>query len=219
MVVICATIAGYAFGLASAKYRWFPYQLLAEMGGRDREDKRMSYSYRKTDIFEKCGSAADVVMIGDSITDSGEWHELFPSIAIVNRGISGNKVGDLLERMESIYSTRAAKAFILIGINDFSSGAEVDEVLVGYKQVVDELRTRQISPYIQSTIKVRAQPAILNDKISNLNERLEKLANEVGITYIDLNRVPCTPGATPGRVYNRWNPSQWERLPGLERGS
>lgn len=39
----------------------------------------------------------DVVMIGESITDGAEWREVFPNVAIVNRGINGDKCAGVLK--------------------------------------------------------------------------------------------------------------------------
>ena len=189
LIVACLFVVGYGFGFATAVYKWFPYQLIAETRQWSQEGDRSSYYQRKIDIYEQCGSTADVVMIGDSITDCGEWHELFPSISIANRGISGDQAVYLGERMASVYSTGARKAFILIGVNDLQSGAQVDHVFDAYKHVVDELLARQIAPYVQSTLKTRRQADTLNDKIADLNERLEKLADELDIVFIDLNKV------------------------------
>ena len=41
----------------------------------------------RNSIFEAFHPHADVVMIGDSITQGAEWKEIFPASSIANRGI------------------------------------------------------------------------------------------------------------------------------------
>jgi len=68
----------------------------------------------------------DIVFIGDSLTDSAEWEDLFPSSNIANRGIGGDRTNGVLKRMNSIYSTNASKAFIMLGINDLKFGSNIN---------------------------------------------------------------------------------------------
>ncbi len=129
-----------------------------------------------------------MVFIGDSITDRAEWEDLFPSLKIANRGIGTDRTDGVLKRLESIYSTSADRAFIMIGINDFASGASVDEVFENYRTIVNQLVEHGMKVYIQSTIFAGKRREDLNTKIVELNERLELLATKHNsITYIDLN--------------------------------
>lgn len=75
------------------------------------------YYQHKKQRFESYKTKADIVMVGDSITDGAEWHEMFPQLNIVNRGISGDTTVGVLNRLEGITQTQAKKAFIMIGVN------------------------------------------------------------------------------------------------------
>lgn len=75
------------------------------------------YYQHKKQRFEYYKTKADIVMVGDSITDGSEWHEMFPQLNIVNRGISGDTTVGVLNRLEGITQTQAKKAFIMIGVN------------------------------------------------------------------------------------------------------
>ena len=44
----------------------------------------------------------DIIMLGNSLTDGAEWNELFRNPHIKNRGIIGDIVQGLYERMEPI---------------------------------------------------------------------------------------------------------------------
>lgn len=180
-------------GVVTVQYRLFPFEqirLVALTLCSEPHIKRSDYFYHKKSFFEQHGNHPyDAVLIGDSLTDDAEWQDLFPSLRLANRGIDGDRTEGVLNRLEGIYSSSASKAFIMIGINDFSSGKNVNEVFDNYKNIVNKLIERGINVYIQSTILAGKQRKGLNKNISLLNDRLQILAQQnESITYIDLNR-------------------------------
>lgn len=62
----------------------------------------------------------NVLMLGDSITEIYNLNEFYgEDKLIVNSGISGNRVDDILNNMKSrVYAYNPSKIFLLIGIND-----------------------------------------------------------------------------------------------------
>lgn len=62
----------------------------------------------------------NVLMLGDSITEIYNLNEFYgEDKLIVNSGISGNRVNDILNNMKSrVYAYNPSKIFLLIGIND-----------------------------------------------------------------------------------------------------
>ena len=50
------------------------------------------YYRARSDLFRQFAGDADVVMLGDSNTEGVDWHELFPGVRLLNRGISGDTV-------------------------------------------------------------------------------------------------------------------------------
>jgi lysophospholipase L1-like esterase len=193
VIVVCAgMLLSFIFGVVTVQYRIFPFEQLREIKQIASPSPGPNYSdyfYHKKSFFEQHGGHHyDVVLIGDSITDSAEWEDLFPALKIANRGISGDRTDSVLKRLESIYSTSARRAFIMIGMNDFSSSMSVDEVFENYKTIVNKLTAHGMKVYIQSTIFAGKRRENLNIKIAELNERLQQLAAQTdSITYIDLN--------------------------------
>lgn len=50
-----------------------------------------TYYYQRVSLFEQLPiSSDDILFIGNSITDGGEWSELFQNSHVKNRGISGD---------------------------------------------------------------------------------------------------------------------------------
>jgi lysophospholipase L1-like esterase len=146
-----------------------------------------------TDIAPTTG---DIVMIGDSLTDFAEWNEIFPGKSIINKGISGNTTGDILNRMDDILSVGAKKAFIMAGINDFARCKNVDDVATNYSVIIKRLQKNVENIYIQSTpfCNVKLAPVEFNceetnKKIAYLNPILAKLAKQNSLIFIDTNSI------------------------------
>jgi len=188
-------IFSFLYGVITVQYKIPPFEQLRAIkqlvspGPKQPSDPGYSNYYdHKKAVFEQDRGQYDVVFIGDSITDGAEWEDLFHWLKIANRGINNDRTDGVLKRMDSIYSTNAKKAFIMIGINDFSHGAEVDDVVNNYKNIMSHLVAHGMQTYVQSTILAGSQHNELNHNIMALNNRLKKMADENKLfTYIDLN--------------------------------
>ena len=129
------------------------------------------------------------VMLGDSITDEGQWDELLDNPLVQNRGISGDTTDGVLERLDSI-NKNIKQVFIMIGVNDIMRGKEVDEVYSNYLKIIKFFQDRNIKVYIQSTLFIGERRAEnFNIKVEDLDKRLEKYAKENNITFINLNPI------------------------------
>lgn len=185
-------LLAFIYGMVTVQYKIFPFRQVVSIAHVIRLKtglKHSDYFYHKKSFFKQHGNHPyDVVLIGDSLTDDADWQDLFPSLRLANRGIDGDRSDGVLNRLEGIYSTSAPKAFIMIGINDFSLGRDVDYVFDNYKNIVNKLVEQEMKVYIQSTILAGKQRKGLNKNIKLLNERLQVLAKQTeSITYIDLN--------------------------------
>ena len=197
--ILFLAIIAYGIGLITGKYHIFPYQQIKHIKNFMVADKKNNlkagtktnkyYYFDKKSFFEVNGSKADIVMIGGSIIDRAEWNELFSNISIVNRGISGDTTRDVLNRMESIYSTNAKKAFIMLGLNDLGRHIPVDEIISKYEKIVFQLKQHGITPYIQSVLFLGDKHADRNKDVLKLNLKLQELSEKENIVFIDLNKV------------------------------
>jgi lysophospholipase L1-like esterase len=156
------------------------------------EPQPSAYWLEKKSFFETFGTYASIVMIGDSLTDGAEWREMFPGVAVVNRGIDGDTTAGVLRRMESIISTRARKAFIMIGINDFKEGRTVDAVFEDYRAIVSALGNSGMKVFVQSTLTCNGAKAewigcaAIQGRIRDLNRRLAALP-PASVVFVDIN--------------------------------
>ena len=153
------------------------------------------YNLRRRTLFEVLPVlSSDIVFLGNSITDGCEWAELFNNRHIKNRGISGDRSGWLLERLDPIIEGHPKKRFLMIGINDLISGASPDEVLANIGRLIDRFQaeSRWTKIYVQSILPVNGDlPGYERRKacaplIVPTNKRLEALCDEKGVTYLDV---------------------------------
>lgn len=190
---------------------------------QEASDEYFPYYYHKKSFFEENGILAEVVMIGDSITDEAEWHELFPNLNILNRGVGGDTTRGVLERLDSIVSTKASKAFLMIGINDITCGVKIHEIKDNYLNIIDGLIEHNIAPYIISTLLVGESKSALNEKVQLLNNELRTIAYTQDVEFINLNRLLSLDGTLNkeysldglhlnGRGYKIWSDAICEYL-------
>ncbi|MGI9287256.1 MAG: GDSL-type esterase/lipase family protein [Pseudomonadales bacterium] len=209
--ITIATIAACAFiyGLVVATYKVFPFEQIVYVKGlfvappdvaEDAEEAKeierfKVYYLDKKSFFEKQTTRADIVMVGDSLVDGAEWAELLPNTSVVNRGIAGDSIAGVLNRMDSIHSAGAKKMFVMLGYNDLRKATPVNEVFANYKAVIENILARgKAQPYIQSTLFVGHGLIEWNRKIAQLNKLLELYAKEKDLVFIDLNAALAANG-------------------------
>ena len=142
---------------------------------------------RKVSFFETFPvTSSDVVFLGDSITQGGEWAELFPSLTVKNRGIGGDTTTGVLERLHQVTNGQPSALYIKIGTNDLTHGPDQrDTSYQQYKDIIARVQKKSPSThiYLQSllprSVDYRAQ-------VESFNSEIERLAAEMGVTYIDL---------------------------------
>lgn len=163
---------------------------------------RSDYYYHKRSFFETNGDTNfDIVFIGDSITDYAEWHELIPDLKVANRGISGDKTDGVLDRIDSIVSTQAPYAFIMIGVNDFRKGRAIEDVKRDYDSILNELTSHNMMVFVQSTLYTGSNRKNLNDNIRSLNLYLESRSMEDNmLTFVDLTEYLSEDGLLPSTL-------------------
>lgn len=136
-----------------------------------------------------------IIFLGDSLTDNCEWSEILGCENIKNRGISGDRTDGVLNRLDEILSFQARKIFIMIGINDLVQGKKIEKVIEDYKSILEKIQhsNPDTKLFIQSVLPINNQKAIdiqdlnlNNDKVVRTNEKLQEIAQEFSVQYIDL---------------------------------
>ncbi|MEO7045655.1 MAG: family 20 glycosylhydrolase, partial [Ferruginibacter sp.] len=141
----------------------------------------------------------DIIFIGNSITDGGEWSEIFNDLRIKNRGISGDISAGVLNRLDEVAKRKPAKVFLMIGVNDLARGIAVDSVVKNILLIASYLRqeTPATRLFIQSILPVsdiyKKFPDHTNkaNQIKEVNDILSKKAAAYHFTYVDINSSFC----------------------------
>lgn len=156
------------------------------------------YWDQKTSLFDVLPvTSDDIVFLGNSITDGGEFAELFDMPNIKNRGIRSDVITGVEKRLTQVTAGHPAKIFLLIGINDVSHGLTVDQLATRYERLVKKIReqTPDTKLYIQSVMPInndfnRYKNLKGREKvIPALNRRLQTIAAQNGAEYVDFTKA------------------------------
>lgn len=154
----------------------------------DRHYKTKSSLYRKLDYSQ---NQKKVIFFGDSLTENGNWSELFQNPNILNRGIQGDTTAGILKRTNDVAALKPTKVFIMAGINDLSKGSSTNSALSNYEKIIKSIKSKspQTKIYVQSTLPINNKlnsGALKPSMIVNFDKGLEKLSAKNNATFINL---------------------------------
>lgn len=164
-----------------------------------------------------------IVFFGDSITDCNRDYEaeigtesqlgdgyvkyinaeLFINYGfqyqLINQGVNGNRITDLLNRIEEVVHLRPEKVFIMIGINDiwrhfdsqFMDILQIEEDVFreSYEKIISVFLKNNIKLYISSAYYLEQdQSNMMRIKLNRYNEITKDLCQKYGIPFLDMQR-------------------------------
>lgn len=173
---------------------------IRKLGGWDATMYRLShkglsgiYENRKT-LFEMLETEkTDIIWLGDSLTEKGEWSELFKSKRHKNRGISGDYCIGVLNRLPTITQGKPTALFLMIGTNELLMGYTPKDVIIQYRKIVEQIlqKSPNTQLFLESVLPINNKNWVLpkaNKKILELNQFIQALAKEKEIDYLDLHK-------------------------------
>jgi len=176
-------------------------KLLIKLGIIKTEHTRYTYiNYRQMAIHSLVNGNAgfETVMLGDSITEWGDWNALLNRDDVANFGIGGDRTLYLKYRLYDIYLANPKKCFLMIGINDFVSNDTVENVYNNYISIIEDIKRHNIKIIIQSTLYLSETASKylhignwkdINMQVEKLNELLNEYCYENNLIYINLNET------------------------------
>ena len=186
----------------------FLFRFIAQQVAIMGEDQRISKTNAYTALADIAPQQA-TIFFGDSITELCPIQEIYADyieetgIAMLNRGISAETTETMLERIEeNVLILKPRNLVMLMGVNDLAENTSYDEIVNNIQKMIQ--LTKQKSP--QTNIILQAVYPInvsdrtsfyqqfqigdrSNDEINELNEKLEQMAQEENITFLNVNHL------------------------------
>ena len=167
---------------------------LMPIAAQKKAEKSTELYYQRASLFAELPvDSTDIVFLGNSLTHGCEWHELFGMPNIKNRGINGDVVEGIRQRIEPILKGKPAKIFLLCGVNDVSHNLTADSIASALGSLIDLIRTETPTTrlYVQSLLPINnsfGRYKAVKDKeqvISDINKLLEPKAKDKAFTWIN----------------------------------
>jgi len=154
-----------------------------------------TYYHQRTTHFASLPEVKrEIVFLGNSITDGGEWAEMFQNPHIINRGISGDVTVGVLNRLKEVIDRKPAKVFLLIGTNDLARGIRPDSIIKNIQLIAKFIAAGSPSTnlFVQSILPVNAAydkfktHTNKGKEIVFINNELARSAQANGYRFINL---------------------------------
>lgn len=169
------------------------------------------YYLAKLGIFKELPNrTSDIYLVGDSITELAEWHELLSTQNVRNRGISGDTTAGVINRLQEITEGNPSKIFIMCGINNILSNIPASQTIEEYNFIISSF-LEMPGPskiYLESVLPInhnkykeklihknpwRHVPT--NSEVSRINKFLNETAKKhTNIQYVDLTPLTDSTG-------------------------
>ncbi len=144
----------------------------------------------------------NLVFIGDSLTQWGDWEQRLPGHTVANLGIAGETVEGLLVRRERIRAQIDNPVFIFLmtGINNIATGQY--DIIPPYREIVRNLTTwyKRSTVVVQSLLPVDLE-WVGNNVIQDTNRLLEQIASEYNAEYLDVFKLFVDSKGNPKNGY------------------
>lgn len=133
----------------------------------------------------------EIIFCGDSLTNGGDWEQMFSNNNIKNKGIGGDTTRGLLRRIELIHRSKPKKIFIMIGINDLRRKINLKRIIQNYSDIIKILKEKspKTELIVQSVLPVNKEKfgnGIDNKNVIELNQKLKEITQKEKVIFVDL---------------------------------
>ena len=154
----------------------------------------------------------DIVLIGDEMINSGEWHELLGSPRVKNRGswwgFGGPSIDQTAAEIPAIFASGASpeQIYLHVGAAEVSRNTPVDTIIAHYRGLVSAVKAAAPSSRL---FLMTPQPVYPSHNVitpqKEVNAALSGLADEVGATFVDIFTPLCAGGEYGNTRYVKGN--------------
>jgi lysophospholipase L1-like esterase len=138
-----------------------------------------------------------IILLGNSITEFGDWKKLLNDSSVINRGIAGENTFGVLDRLDDVIARKPNKLFIKIGINDIAQNIPVDVIVKNVMTMVERVKSQSpgtqvfvhsILPTNDNAKNEYPEAFNKNDVTRRVNGQVKQRATTMGFIYIDLSK-------------------------------
>jgi lysophospholipase L1-like esterase len=131
-----------------------------------------------------------IAMIGDSITQQGDWTNVLGRTDVTNWGIPGYTTGQLAWTFKDLLKQQPGVKVVFLegGINDLTLGVPAERIYDNQVKAIAYWSAHGVIPVLQSVIYQVGQPET-NAIIKALNARLQAYCATEHVDCLDLNSV------------------------------
>lgn len=131
------------------------------------------------------------VFLGDNITANFDLDKYFQNETLVNQGVTGDTIGNLMERLDNTISLSPKKIVLMIGLNDLINDNGLNpSIKENYNNLVTSIinRSNETEIVLESILPVNSERYCkLNEDIIKLNDYIKSLSKKYNLAYIDLH--------------------------------
>ena len=141
--------------------------------------------WSRGEVERRAIDSSTIVLLGDSITEGGDWSTLLPDHPIANQGYAGFTTPELRPVAEDVARRSPAAVLILAGTNDIRDGHPPSWTVTELGAILDlfEDRAPGTTVVIQTVLPRSDAPAA----VEALNEALAELAAARDVALLDLH--------------------------------
>jgi lysophospholipase L1-like esterase len=126
-------------------YQWLRREAAEVFPALRRNDPPADYASTMRSLFALLPAGADdILLLGDSILDFGEWNEFLGTPRAKNRAINGDDTRTILPRLDQITRGRPRHVVLLCGINNIQNGVSYAQTTTEYAQIVAAITSQSI---------------------------------------------------------------------------
>ena len=150
------------------------------------------YHINKVESFineNKTLSNVDVCFIGDSLTDGYDVKSFYSNLNVLNRGIGGDRVKDVITRLDtSIYHANPKVVVVLIGGNDVLAGHSQEYIINMIIRIIMNIKNNlhNTKIIVQSFYPLSKDYAKHNSTMKSLNVVVKDVCSIFDVVFADI---------------------------------
>lgn len=153
------------------------------------------YHNQKTVCFSMINKPYDIVFMGDSITEMGNFDKYIPDS--INLGISGDYIWATNDVVRYAVKISPKKLYLMTGINSLKDYS-LEESKAQYKALIECIsKALPDTQIILESVLPHANGLVV---ISEFNSYIQQIAEEKGVRYLDLYSLYAVDGKMPAEL-------------------